>query len=266
MLSYMQTNKYEFKEEYDTSINIIGSIKELDTIVSLLKAELYPDLYNRDRVKLNLEIRSEKSVSRIEHGVRKAFLSFKNEEHEKFIYKLFSKQLNKFDMSFLLYWQFLATNLLFREITERVFVKYYFDGRAYIDSDDILGFLVELKKGSLEIVWSELTLKVLASKYLNLMSKFGFIKKEGRRLEYSYITLSSKMQVLLLYFSRFYPWESNSKLSNELAKLSFIPQEDLVQRYKVLSKEGLFDMSYNGEFINIEFNNDIESVIDVLFE
>lgn len=262
----MQNNKYEFKQEYDTSINIIGSIKELDTIINLLKAELYPDLYDKEKVKQELDIRSEKSISRIEHGVRKAFLSFKDEDHEKFIYKLFGKQLSKFDMAFILYWQFLVINPLFREITEEVFVKYYFDGRAYIDSEDILGFIIELKKERKEIDWSESTLKIIANKYLNLMTKLGFIEKEGRKLTFSYLSMSPNMQILLLYFSRFYPPFSEGRLSNALAKLSFMPEEDLVQRYKVLSKEGWFNMSYNGEFISIDFNNDIESVIDALFE
>ena len=262
----MQNNKYEFKQEYDTSINIIGSIKELDTVINLVKAELYPDKYNKERVKQDLGIRSEKSTSRIEHGVKKAFLSFKNQEHEKFIYKLFSKQLNKFDMAFILYWQFLVINPLFREITEEVFVKYYFDGRAYIDSEDILGFIIELKKERKEIDWSESTLKIIANKYLNLMTKLGFVEKEGRKLTFSYLSMSPNMQILLLYFSRFYPPCNESRLSNTLAKLSFLPQDDLVQRYKTLSKDGMFDMSYNGEFISIKFNNDIESVIDALFE
>lgn len=261
----MDSEAYSHEQQYDTSINIIGSIKELDTISNLIKAELYPDIMDIELVKRELGIRTEKSISRVEHGVKKAFLSFVSEEHEQFFYKIFGKDLNKADMSFILYWQLLVNNPLFREITSGLFVKYYFEGRVHIETDDVLGYVVELKNKNGIVDWSESTIKIIANKYLNLMVKFGFLEKKGRKRVFVYVTLSPELQVIALYFSRFYPSGSSSVLSNELAKLSFIPQDDLVHKYKKLSKNGLFDMSFNGEALAFKLNDDIERVIDVLY-
>jgi len=262
----MESEAYSHEEQYDTSINIIGSIKELDTISNLIKAELYPDIKDRELIRQELGIRTEKSISRIEHGVKKAFMSFVSDEHERFFHKIFSKDLNKADMSFILYWQLLVTNPLFREMTSGLFVKYYFEGRVYIDTDDVLGYVVELRNKNESVVWSESTIKIIANKYLNLMAKLGFLEKKGRKKVFVYATLSPELQVIALYFSKFYPSGSSNVLSKELARLSFIPQEDLVHKYKKLSKNGLFDMSFNGEALTFNMNDDIERVIDVLYE
>ncbi len=46
----MDSEAYSHEQQYDTSINIIGSIKELDTISNLIKAELYPDIMDIEMV------------------------------------------------------------------------------------------------------------------------------------------------------------------------------------------------------------------------
>lgn len=97
------------------------------------------------------------------------------------------------------------------------------------------------------------------------MAKFGFLEKQGRKRVFVYAALSPELQVIALYFSRFYPSGSSNVLSNELATLSFISQDDLVHKYKKLSKNGLFDMSFNGEALAFKLNDDIERVIDVLY-
>lgn len=262
----MSPSPYIVEDRYDTDINIIGSIKEINHIVFLIKVMLFPNFTKEEFINNELGARASKSVSRIQNGVESAFLSFRGEEHEAFFTKLLSKDIPQTDIYFILYWQFLVNNLLFREITSELFIKYYFAGRAYLDKDDVLGFIKELKSKNISISWSESTLEVIASKYLNLMTKFGFLEKEGKKRVFKYISLSPELQVLSLCFATFYPSGDTNSLSNDLVKMSFIPQDDLVYKYKKLSMNGMFNMSFSGNVLKVDFNDSFERVIDVLYK
>src|SRR5690606_33089073 len=132
------------------------------------------------------------------------------------------------DKELILVWQFALNNRLFREITSNVFVKIYLSGRVSITKDDITAYLKEflLLNRTLQLNWSESTVNTLSSKYLNLMSKLGFLSS-GRVKSFINVRPSSEAQVLFLYFAQLLPASSSNILVNELLPLSFIPQEDI---------------------------------------
>jgi len=253
---------------YDTAINVIGGLKDITVIFKAIdsyfsQSDSLKELVNQ-RNEFNL--RTEKSRTRIEREVRKAFLQFENEDHQVLIQGIFSERVPLQDKELILVWQFALNNRLFREITSRVFVKTYYSGRASISKDDIAAYLKEflLQNESLQISWSENTISTLSTKYLNLMSKLGLLSP-GRVKSFKHIRPSTEAQVLFLYFANLLSTSTSNILTNELLPISFIPSEDIQNRLKKLSLKGFFNMNFNGVALNIELTQSYKGVCDVLY-
>ncbi|CAM3975650.1 DUF1819 family protein [Bacillus anthracis] len=253
---------------YDTAINVIGGLRDITVIFKAIdshfsQSDSLEELVNQ-RNEFNL--RTEKSRTRIEREIRKGFLQFKNEDHQELIKGIFSERVPLRDKELILVWQFALNNRLFREITSRVFVKTFYSGRTSISKDDIGAYLKEflLQNESQQISWSENTINTLSTKYLNLMSKFGFLSSE-RVKSYKHIRPSSEAQVLFLYFAKLFSPSTSNILTNELLPISFISSEDIQNRLKKLSLKGFFNMNFNGVALNIELTQSYKGVCDVLY-
>lgn len=254
---------------YNTAINVIGGLKDCSVIFKAIdshfsQSDSLKELVNQ-RNEFNL--RTEKSRTRIEREVRKAFLQFKNEEHKSLIQGIFAERVPRQDKELVLVWQFSLNNRLFRDITARVFIKTYYSGRTSISKDDITAYLKEFlrQNQSLEINWSENTINTLSTKYLNLMIKLGFLSP-GRVKSFKHIRPSSEAQVLFLYFAKLLSPSASNILTNELLPVSFIPSEDVHGRFKKLSLKGFFNMNFNGVALNIELSHSYKGICDALYK
>ncbi|UQX55097.1 DUF1819 family protein [Cytobacillus pseudoceanisediminis] len=253
---------------YDTAINVIGGLKDITVIFKAIdshfsQSDSLKGLVNQ-RNEFNL--RTEKSRARIEREVRKGFLQFKNEDHQDLIQGIFSDRVPLQDKQLVLVWQFALNNRLFREITSGIFVKTYYSGRASISKDDITAYLKEflLQNELQKISWSENTINTLSTKYLNLMSKLGFLSP-GRVKSFNHIRPSSEALVLFLYFAKLCSPRANNIMINKLLSISFVPSEDMQERLKKLSMKGFFNMNFNGVALNIELTQSYKGVCDVLY-
>ena len=253
---------------YNTAINIIGGLRDCSVIFKAIDSHFSESDSLKDLVKTRNEfnLRTERSRIRVESEVRKSFLQFKNEDHQDIIKKIFSEQLPLQEKELVLFWQFALNNRLFREITSRVFIKTYRSGRSSISKNDITAYLKEflLQNESLHINWSENTINTISTKYLNLMNKLGFLNP-GRVKSFKYITPSSESQVLFLYFAKLYSPNNSNILTNEFLPISFIPSEDIHDRFKKLSLKGFFNMNFNGIALNIELTYSYKGICDVLY-
>lgn len=253
---------------YDTAINVIGGLKDSSVIFKALESHFsQTDSLNElihQRNEFNL--RTEKSRTRIESEVRKAFLQFKNDDHQDLFQGICSEHVPQQDKELILVWQFALNNRLFREITSNVFVKIYYSGRTIITKDDITAYLKEflLQNELLQISWSEITINTLSTKYLNLMSKLGFLST-GRVKSFKNIRPSSEAQVLFLYFAKLFAPNNSDILTNELLPISFIHSADIQDRLKKLSLKGFFNMNFNGVALNIELTLSHKGVCNVLY-
>ena len=255
--------------EYDTAINVIGGLRDSSIILKAIDAHFHQSdsLKELFRQRNEFNLRTERSRNRIEREIRNAFLTFKNEEHEQLVHGIFSPRVPQQDKALALLWQFALTNRLYREITSRVFMRNYYSGRASISKDDIVSYLKEFIHQSepLELRWTENTVNTLATKYLNLMSKLGFLSL-GRVKSFNHIRPTLEAQVLFLYFSKLVAPESSNILMNELLSLSFIPRDEVHERLKKLSVKGFFNMNFNGVALNIELIHGYKGVCDVLYD
>lgn len=253
---------------YNTAINVIGGLRDCSVIFKAIDSHFNQSDSLKEFVNQRNEfnLRTEKSRTRIEREVQNAFFLFKTEEHRELIQGIFSERVPLQDKELALVWHFALNNRLFREFTSRVFVKTYYSGRTNITKDDINAYLREFlsQNKSPQINWSENTINMLSTKYLNLMSKLGFLSP-GRIKSFRHIRPSSEAQVLFLYFAKLFSPSTTNILTNELLTISFIPREDFQERLKKLSLKGFFNMNFNGVALNIELTHSYTGICDALY-
>ena len=255
-------------DTYDTAINIIGGLEDFSVIFKAINSHFSEsDSLNEfinQRNELNL--RTERSRSRVEREIRKAFLQFKSEEHQTLVKEIFTERVPLQDKELFILWHFALNNRLVREISSQVFAKTYYSGRTSISKDDITAYIKELlrKNKALEIGWSEKTINILSTKYLSFMSKLGFLNFV-RAKSFKHIRTSSEALVLFLYFARLFSPSNNNILENELLTISFVPHEDIQVRLKKLSLRGFFNMNYNGIALNIELTHSYKGICNALY-
>lgn len=249
------------QQKYDTTINVIGSIKDSDPIFKTI--ETYFDDESKTINEFNL--RTEKSRSRVERGVEVAFLQFRNHEHQDLIQSIFASDLTLQTKNVVLFWQFALTNRLFRDISVRVFSKEYISGKTFISKDVIIGYLKDFisQNEELSYKWSETTTTTLATKYLTFLTKINFV--EGVRTKvFKRILMSSDLLVLFLYILKINEPENLDILSNKMFPLVFIDKSDIQGRLKKLSLKGYFNMDFNGVELNVELTHSYKGICDVL--
>ena len=265
----MEESKYTTElNDYDTAINVIGGLRDCGVIFKAIdshfnQGDSFKELVN-ERNEFNL--RTEKSRSRIERAVRRAFLQFNNQDHQDLIQGIFKDDVPLQDKELVLVWDLALNNRLFREMTVGAFTKVYYSGRAGISKDDVIAYLKDLlsKNSALGLNWSQNTINTLSTKYLNLMTKLNFLSP-GRTKSFRHISPSSEAQILFLYFVRLFNPRTSDILINEMLPLSFISPEDIRERLKKLSIKGFFDMNFNGVALNIELTHSYNGICDALY-
>lgn len=253
------------KCKYDTNINIIGSIKDLDVIHKSLasyfseKDSINSLIVDRNEFVYN----THKTTARIRSGIEAVFTNFKNEEHYD-LYKLLFLGNYSFELlNYALFLQFAISNNLFLMITKDVFIKTLLSGRIGIKTDDIYAFLKDALETKLisDVNWSESTIKIIPTKYLNFMGKLNFV--DERTKEFKHINISSASFFIFLVVANFC-FQSNNLLENPLLPLCFMSNDIVITRTKQLGQRELIDMTYNGDVLNISLKNNIKEVLDVL--
>ena len=252
---------------YDTTINIIGGLKDCDVIYKAMDSFFSQEDSLHDMVadRNEFNLRTERSRTRVERGVNRAFLQFRSQDHRDLVQSFFKCENSLLDRELFLFWQFSLNNQLFFDISTHVFTRVYFSGRTTISKDDIIAYLKEFlnQNKKLDIKWSESTINTLSTKYLNFMTKLNLL--EGvRKKAFRHITLSAESLVIFLYFAKIYDPDNRNILVNGMLPLSFVTAEDIQERLKRLSLKGLFEMNYNGVTVNIELTHSYKGICDAL--
>lgn len=238
-------------EKYDTVINVIGGLEDLEIIFGWLETHFIGP--ESAKVALLTSLRTEESSGRIERMLRAVVNAFRNDNHRDLISSLIKSQVPAQDREIILFWHLALNNRFLREISSRVFAKAYLSGRGGLRKDDIVGYVKDFlgRNESLKLDWSETTIDRLGSKYLNLMSKLNLISG-GRTKSFHPIRLSGEALTIFLYLSSIHQPEQRNILTHELLPLCFIPPGDLAARLKKLSARGAFTMEFNGVALNID--------------
>ena len=263
-----EPNKVTPNIEYDTTINIIGGLKDCSVIYKAIEAHFSEDDSFDELISERNEfvLRTERSRNRIASAINSTFLSFFNDDHKDLIENIFSSPSPLEPKQLILFWQFALTNRLFLEISGNVFVPTYFSGRTTLPKEDIVAYLKDfLKKEPGEALnWSESTINTIATKFLNFMTKLNLLS--GARIKkFEHIQLSSELLALFLYFAKLYAPTCVNLLDNAFLPLSFIGPGSIVERIKKISQKGLVAMSYDGVSLKVELTHSYKGICDALY-
>ena len=257
-------------DSYDTTIKDIAGLKEYEGIFEAIRLFFDEGESGVDRlvqIENRFDIRTEKGRAKVGWALKGGFLQFRNADHQNLVQRLFSDLVPVPDQNLFLLWQFSLNNRLVRELIADVFVGIYFSGRASISQNDLIGFIKEVisnKTGKADKDWAEETIYRIATKFLSLMTKLGFVST-GRVKKFEYVRPSTEAQVIFLYYAKLFAPDHSDILTNPFLSLSFIAKEDIQERMKKLSMKDYFRMNFNGVALKIELTHSYEEICHVLY-
>lgn len=227
-------------------MNVVGSIPDyrlmIDYIIDILTGAGDNDAF---------VFRTTKATTRFRKAVADGFLDFHSESHKDiFINSLKSGEISTEEKLLVLFWQFIFCNRLFREITENVFLRLLYSGRTVIETQDVEAYLRHLKKEyPEEIGFSDTTLRIIASKYLTVIRKFGLAEGRGRK-ELRPPHISSRMFVSLVYLA-LGACPEDKGLDNPMFRYSFLDRQSMIARLKSIDNIRFWDITQIGNDITI---------------
>lgn len=234
--------------KYDSSVNVLGSIPDYSSMMDFIceYCGCVPEGQG------SFSFRTHKTFTRFLAAIKTAVLQFANDEHKQlFLDALSSKDFTLQEKLMVLFWQMVYGNLLFRRITEEVFMKAVYQGRTTLSAIDVLALLHHIKeteKG--EFDWSEATLKICASKYLTILKKLGLADGATKKQ----ILYPSMTSSLFVYFIRMamvvYP--NQKTLDNPMMVFSFYDKLTLTTKLKRVEFIPFWNITQIGENLQVE--------------
>jgi hypothetical protein len=265
----IDTNKKN-KPIYTSDINVIASIPDFNLINDVISAFANgkgEDYINEEIFKQNIYgIRTLKSRERFLSAIKKVFIKFKTEEHQKVFYALFTQNNFVNLKRVALYFQFAFNDQLFYELNTKVYMKFYKAGRLTVPKDEFIAYLYDLRDNKLDIQnWSNSTLDIIASKYLTLLKKLGFLKGRSRK-EFCTIDLDDPIIIYIVYLLK-----SLGNINPDIMKnpyLDILPysQDNLYKRIKKISLSDYFKIYTLGYDLKVNLKYGFEEIVNVIIQ
>ena len=254
--------------KYNTNINILGSIPNYQLIYKSL-----PLLSNNKQAldKMLVEnnefnLRTEKSRKRFLSLLQSGFITANNELN------IFTTQVSQFfkddlkSQSLLVFWLFSINNRLFFELNRDVFLKYYFQGRASIPTEDVVAYIKDAFSRDTETTskWTEVTIETTASKYLTILKKLELV--EGiRTKKFKYMQINDELLAVFMHLFTLIPNRKSNVLEDDFLLFSFVAEESILERLKKIAKKDWIKMNFNGVALKVEAAFETKSMIDGIY-
>lgn len=253
---------------YNTDINIIGSIPDYHLIYKALPLLINDnDSLQKLLVTDNeFNFRTEKSRKRFLSVLNSAFIS-QNEEINTLAATIIEYLKNdEKAQSIVLFWLFSINNQLFYELNRDVLLKYYFQGRAQFPKDDIIAYLKDLISRHVELKgkWSEITIDVIASKYLTILKKL-YLLEGTQKKSFCMIRVSDELLAVFVHFYDLIDAKQGHIKKDELLSFSFVSKESQLERFKKIGKKDWIKMTYSGNRLVLEGTYKTDKIIDGIF-
>ena len=258
------------KPVYTSDINVIASIPDFNLINDVISAFAHhkgEEYINEEIFKQNIYgIRTLKSRERFLSAIKKVFIKFKTEEHQKVFYALFTQNNFVNLKRVALYFQFAFNDQLFYELNTKVYMKLYKAGRLTVPKDEFNAYLYDLRDNKIDIQnWSNSTLDIIASKYLTLLKKLGFLKGRFRK-EFCTIDLDDPTIIYMVYLLK-----SLGNINPDIMKnpyLDILPysQDNLYKRIKKISLTDYFKIYTLGYDLKVNLKYSYEEIVNVIIQ
>ena len=255
--------------KYNTDINSFGGIQDYHMIHESLRSFLNQETDLKERI-INeniFGIRTEEGRGRFYRGINSTILAFKNVEHQNIYGAFFTNLDNALPYNFLIFWQLVINNKLFGILTKNLYLKYYFSGKSTITGEDVYSYIMHLKEIDPDfkaLNWTKKTIEPVASKYLTVLRKLGFV--EGVQIKHiKHIQIPDSVLTIYLYLLIAVFPELGNVQEHEYQIYSFISKESFPERIKKLALKDLIGMTYSGKNLYIKPIIDNKELANVLY-
>src|SRR6056297_382412 len=258
--------------KYNTSINILGSISDLNIIIETIRSfkENGLEATKKEFIEGNafgFDITS--SRKRFFSLIKKLYLKDSKETSNKFFINTIANPApsNSFKRQ-LIYLETFRKNDLFKDIILNFIFDKYQQNRRLVDTNELLQFLNSFGKGTKLEEWSDSTVKIIASKFIGFMKRTGLFKKdEGRKSMMVFPYPDEKMVTYLVYLLKAAEISDNEVYNSDIFKALMITDEQQVELLKKGSIAGYYDFNFTGaKNATFILNYSREEIIDELFE
>jgi len=269
-MNHGEININRKKAIYTSDINIIAGIPDFNLINDVIFAFAHgkgKEYINEEVFKQNIYgIRTLKSRERFLNATVKTFINFKTKEHQQVFYSLFA-QNNFLNLKRIaLYFQFAFNDQLFYELTTAVYMKLYKEGRLTVPKDAFTAYLYDLRDKKSDIQnWSNSTIDIVASKYLTLLKKLGFLKGRSRK-EFCTQDLDDLTIVYLVYLLKSLKNKNPDLMKNPYLDILPYNNDSLYRRIKKISLVDYFKIYTLGYDLKINLKYGFEEIVDVIIQ
>ena len=255
---------------YNTSLKIIASIPDFSLLYDVFR--YYAEGFDKDTVKERIisqdtyGIRTEATRGRFLRGIHSTLINYKSDNHQQLIYDCFTKNTSIDFKKTTIYFQIGVNNQVFFELTTQIFLKLYFAGRLTADKSEFSSYLFDLKNTNKQVMeWDDATVNEVASKYLTLLRKIGFLK--GKKIkEFIHITLSDEILIFVIYLLGAADNNVSNIFDNKYIQLLPISSETLKERIKKISLHDFFNVAAAGHKFSIELKYDYKDIVDAIIQ
>ena len=255
---------------YNTSLKIIASIPDFNLLYDIFRFYAQGDDKKTVMDKIISQdtygIRTEATRGRFLRGIHATLINYKNDSHRQLIYDCFTKSSSLELKKIVVYLQIGINNQLFFELTTQVFLKLYFAGRLTVDKNEFSSYLYNLKNTNEQVnKWDDSTIEEVASKYLTLLRKIGFLKGRQKK-EFVHITIPDEAIIFAIYLFISIENSGNNIFDNKYIALLSMSSENLTERIKRIALKDFFEVSIAGNKLSVELTYDYKDVVDAIFK
>lgn len=234
----------------NSDINVLGSIVDLNLIANLI---LYTEggAERGDNILVNTRVQTTKSLQRYESAIRKTLLTFAYPEVKELFYSVYAAEgLSALSLA-LLFFNASYNNDLLNYLNQNVYFPAYFSGRIAIQKDEIIACLQDLSNREPALKkWSESTMNTTASKYLSLLSKFGYVQpSKEKSIIHQYF--SDAQFVLFMYCLLKFEPKSNI-IASQWLNYCLMDGKFLIDRIMDKKYMKQIEIFYTGDSLRIE--------------
>jgi hypothetical protein len=204
--------------------------------------------------KNEFDIRTAEGRGRFYRGIKSSILKFSNEDHKDLYFSFFYTLDDNYPYNYLIFLLLAQNNLLFRKLSQEVYLKFYFNGKISITGEDIFAYLQYLQEADKvfgELNWTRKTMEPIASKYLTILRKLDLLEGRQKKMIKHIQVTDAELAIFVYVLKACYP-ETSNILTSDFLPFSFLTTERFIERVKMIAQNGWFEMSYSGTILNLE--------------
>jgi len=254
---------------YNTHLNIIAGIPDLSLINEVLK-------YSKGEKKITVPdgtindlcnrygIRTQKAMARFIRAINKTYNVYENSNHQQLFQKLIGNDNFSSVKSSVLFFQMAINNSLFYDMTINVYCKQYFAGKLHTQIDNYYTYIDSLRENHVDINnWSDSTIKIISSKYLTLLKKFGLLEGKAKKT-FKSVMLDDLTLVCLIYLIKSLDDGTLNIFESRYFPLFLMSREIFLKQVKNIAKVDYFEITTLGYDLRIDLKYSFQEIIDVL--